>query len=131
MDASAGKGPNKIAKTKCQRTRRIVRIRPRGRKEGYLGDCTVPQITCFLPKCDFANVDIFVLISLLLSHFGFCNWCPSGGPARTHATLGGGSNGHTPAMCETFVLVCFVAFSKAHSPCGGNFENHSEGQGGC
>ena len=46
------------------------------------------------------------------------------------AVTGCGSNGHTPAMCETHVFKNVVAFSKAHSPCGGNSENHSEGLGG-
>ena len=70
------------------------------------------------------------VVVLLLSHFGFSKLRPSGNPSRTISALSCGSNGHTPAMCETHIFKNFVAFSKAHSPCGGNSENHSEGLGG-
>ena len=70
------------------------------------------------------------VLALLLSHFVFSELRPSGNPSRTIAALSCGSSGHTPAMCETHIYNNFVAFSKAHSPCGGNSEHHSEGLGG-
>ena len=73
---------------------------------------------------------IYLYIPLLVSQFGVCKLYPSGNSSRTFAPLGGGSNDVTPTMCETHLLFFFVAFRKAHSPCGGNFKNHSEGRGG-